>query len=180
MAARIHLAVVAFVAIVLPAANITLAAEDWNQFLGPNRNGIAPSATGLIDTWPADGPREVWRVSAGVGMSGLAISGGKLCTLVQKDKQQWLVALDPQTGKQLWETALAPEYKNAQGDGPRATPTISGDRVFAHTGQGVLACVNRTNGSLVWSHNTIGETKGKVAEYGMSCSPLIVGDLVIV
>jgi outer membrane protein assembly factor BamB len=156
------------------------AAEEWNQFLGPNRNGIASSATGLLETWPAGGPKEVWRVPSGVGMSGIAISGGSLCTLIQKSGQQWLVALDPLTGKQQWETALAPEYKNAQGDGPRATPTIVGERVFAYAGQGVLTCVNRTNGSQVWSHNVVGELGGKVADYGMACSPLVVGEFVIV
>jgi len=156
------------------------AADEWNQFLGPNRNGIAPSATGLLDSWPADGPKEIWRVPGGVGMSGIAISGGNLCTLIQKGGQQWLVALDPLTGKQQWETALAAEYKNAQGDGPRATPTIAGDRVFAYTGQGVLTCVSRTNGSQIWSHNVVGQQGGKVADYGMACSPLIVGELVVV
>jgi len=113
-------------------------------------------------------------------MSGIAIAGGHLCTLVQNDGQQWLVALDPATGKQQWQTALAPEYKNAQGDGPRATPTIAAGRVFAFTGEGVLTCVNLANGSRIWSHDVVGELKGKMAEYGMACSPLIVGDLVVV
>jgi len=151
-----------------------LTADEWNQFLGPNRNGIVPAAMGLLDSWPAGGPKEVWRVSGGVGMSGMAISGGQLITLVQKSEQQWLVALDALTGKLQWETALAPEYKNAQGDGPRGTPTIAGDRIFAYTGQGILCCLNRANGSLLWSHDVVGELGGKVSEYGMSCSPLLV------
>ena len=66
---------------------------EWPQFLGPSRNGIS-AETGLLDAWPAAGPREVWRVKGGVGMSGLAVSGGKLVTLVQQGGSQLAVALD--------------------------------------------------------------------------------------
>jgi len=166
-------------AAIFGASFVTLAAEDWPQFLGPHRNGIS-AATGLLDSWPIEGPKELWRVPGGVGMSGIAIAGEHLCTLVQHDGQQWLAAFDPTTGKQQWQTALAPEYKNAQGDGPRATPTIAGERVYAFTGQGVLKCLNLTNGSQIWSHDVVGELNGKIADYGMACSPLLVGDLVIV
>jgi outer membrane protein assembly factor BamB len=155
------------------------ASGEWPQFLGKNRTGIC-SETGLLDAWPAGGPREVWRVSGGVGMSNLAISRGQAITLVQKDGQQWLIALDAQTGKPLWQTALAPEYKNPQGDGPRGTPTIVGDTVLAYTGQGILVSANLRDGKLNWSRDVVGELGGKAAEYGMSCSPLVVGDLVIV
>jgi outer membrane protein assembly factor BamB len=169
----------ALVTALLAFAFAAQAADDWPQFLGPNRNGVS-LATDLMETWPAGGPKEVWRVPGGVGMSGIAISGSHLCTLVQRDGQQWLAAHDPATGKQQWQTALAPEYKNAQGDGPRATPTIAGDRVFAFTGQGILACLNLANGSQLWKHDVVSELKGKAADYGMACSPLIVGDIVIV
>src|SRR5262249_28976295 len=75
---------------------------DWPQFLGPQRDGICREAVKLIESWPAEGPKEMWRVSGGVGMAGLAIRGDHLCTLVQKEGQQWLIALDPKTGKQKW------------------------------------------------------------------------------
>jgi outer membrane protein assembly factor BamB len=152
---------------------------DWNQFLGPERNGIS-AESGLLDAWPQGGPREVWRVAGGVGMSGIAISGRSLCTLVQRDAKQWLVALDAQTGKPKWQTPLAPEYKNSQGDGPRATPTIRDKRVVAFTGQGILCAVNLDDGKLHWSHDVVSELGGKVADYGMASSPLLTGDLVVV
>src|SRR5437868_3918682 len=60
-------------------------AGDWQQFLGQYRDGISRSAIPLIDAWPGSGPKEVWRASGGGGMSGIAISGKWLCTLVQKD-----------------------------------------------------------------------------------------------
>src|SRR5262245_1615766 len=125
---------------------------EWPQFLGPNRNGIS-SENGLMDAWAQNGPNEVWRASGGVGMSGLAISKGKAVTLVQKDGQQFLVALNALSGKQIWETALAPEYKDRQGDGPRATPTITGDTVVALTGQGILVAAGLSDGKIAWSQN---------------------------
>lgn len=152
---------------------------DWPQHLGPNRNGIS-TETGLLDAWPDGGPKEVWRVKGGVGMSGLAISRGKLLTMVQRGGQQKLVALSADTGEQLWETDIAPAYRNAMGDGPRATPTIAGDQVFVFTGDGILAAVKFSDGKLLWSHDVLDELKGEPADYGMACSPLVVAGQVIV
>jgi outer membrane protein assembly factor BamB len=152
---------------------------DWPQFLGPSRTGISP-VTGLLDAWPEGSPKEVWRAKGGVGMSGLAIMSGQLVTLVQNDGKQWLTCLDAKTGQEQWQTPLAPEYKNPQGDGPRATPTIVGDRVLAFTGEGILVAANLSDGKIAWSHNVVSDLKGKVADYGMASSPLVVGDLVIV
>jgi len=160
-----------------PAA--TSKTGDWPQFLGPSRNGIS-AETGLLDAWPDGGPKEIWRIKGGVGMSGLAVTGGRLVTLVQNDGQQWLVCADAKTGKSLWQTVLAPEYKNPQGDGPRATPTITGDTVLAYTGEGILAAANLSDGKIRWSHNVVKESKGKVADYGMASSSLVVGDLAVV
>ena len=151
--------------------------HDWPQFLGPNRNGISQE-TGLIDRWPAGGPKEVWRVSGGVGMSGLVISRGRLVTLVQKDGEQQLVSLDALTGKTVWEQPLAPEYQNGMGNGPRATPAISGELIFSYTGEGILSAVNFASGKIVWTHNIVEELGGQVADYGMASSPLIIDNRV--
>ena len=152
---------------------------EWPQFLGPQRNGIS-AETGLLDRWPTDGPKQMWRVAGGVGMSGMAISRDRLVTLIQKEGQQWLIALNAQTGELVWQTKLAPEYRNGMGNGPRGTPAISGDLVFAFTGEGILTVVKFSDGKPVWSHNVVQELKGTVAEYGMACSPLVVGDRVLV
>ncbi len=133
--------------------------SEWPQFLGPQRNGIS-TETGLLDQWPTDGPKEVWRVPGGVGMSGLVIIGGRVVTLVQKEAQQQLVALDSKTGKGIWETTIASEYKNQQGDGPRATPTIHGDLVFAFSGLGTLAVANLATGKVLWTHNVVADLRG--------------------
>lgn len=152
---------------------------DWPQFLGPQRNGIS-SETGLLDRWPDGGPKEIWRVPGGVGSSGLAISRGRVLTLVQRGGKQWVVALDAKSGDSIWKTALAPEYTNAMGNGPRATPTIAGNLVFVFTGEGLLSAHGFADGKQLWSHHVVKELSGKEVAYGMACSPLVVGEQVIV
>jgi outer membrane protein assembly factor BamB len=169
---------IAAVARIAPAANDGRSPE-WPQLLGPHRNGIS-TETGLIDEWPQGGPAELWRIPGGVGMAGLAIRDGRLLTLVQREGRQWLVAYEARTGTPIWQVALAPEYHNPMGDGPRGTPTIAGDRVFAFTGEGILACVGFADGKLLWSLDIVSELKVKRAEYGMACSPLVAGDYVVV
>ena len=152
---------------------------EWPQHLGPQRNGLS-SETGLLDRWPDGGPKEIWRVPGGVGASGLAISRGRVLTLVQRDGKQWLVALDAKSGDSIWQTPLAPAYTNAMGNGPRATPTITGNLVCVFTGEGILSAHNFEDGKQLWSHHVVKELVGKEVAYGMACSPLVVGEQVIV
>jgi outer membrane protein assembly factor BamB len=164
--------------VLLPGA-LAAQSPSWPQFLGPDRTGISKE-TGLLAAWPEGGPKEVWRAAGGVGMSGLAVSGGRLVTLIQKDDQQWLACYESETGKSVWQTPLSLQYKNSQGDGPRATPTIAGGLVLAFTGEGLLVSASLSDGKIAWSQNVVSQLKGKVADYGMASSPLVVGDLVIV
>ncbi|MGE0757645.1 MAG: PQQ-binding-like beta-propeller repeat protein [Pirellulaceae bacterium] len=161
------------------APDASTADGEWPQFMGPQRNGIS-SETGLLVTWPAGGPRVSWRVSGGVGMSGIAVRAGRAVTLVQREGRQWLVGLDANNGQTLWQADLAPAYQNAMGNGPRATPCIAGGKVFALTGEGVLAAVDLRDGRRLWSVATLKELGGQEAEYGMASSPLVAGNVVIV
>ena len=154
-------------------------AGDWPQFLGPNRNGIS-NETGLLDKWPEDGPKVVWRAEGGVGMSGLAIAGGRVVTLMQGNGNQSVIVHDEKTGKRLQSVDIAPTYRNSMGNGPRATPAISDGTVYVFTGEGILAAVSIGAGKLLWKQDIVKQTGGKAAEYGMASSPLIVGDLVVV
>ncbi len=177
------LALVVFMLAVLETANCSCAdaqPADWPQFLGPERNGISRE-TGLIDAWPSDGPREVWRVPGGVGMSGFAIADGRLYTMVQKTGKQWVIARDAKTGKSMWETPVADAYRNPMGNGPRATPTVTKDSLFAFTGEGKLFALKTSDGGILWHHDVVKEHGGdQHADYGMACSPMVANDLVIV
>jgi len=175
---HVHAARIALVVFASVGASLATGA-DWPQFLGPNRNGVS-AETGLVDSFPKSGPKEIWRAKGGVGMSGMAISGGRALTLIQKEGQQWLIALDAATGKSLWQTPLAAEYENQMGNGPRATPTIVADKVFVYTGEGILSAHNFSDGKQLWSHNVVKDHGGEPADYGMACSPLVVGKLVVV
>jgi len=154
-------------------------ADDWPGFLGPRRDGIS-AETGLIDTIPAAGPKPIWRVPGGVGMSAVAVADGLAITAWNDAGQQWLVALDAATGKAAWKTPLAPVYENAMGNGPRATPTIAGDRVFAFSGEGILSAVSRTDGKILWQVDAVGNAGAEPSDYGMASSPLVVAEQVIV
>jgi outer membrane protein assembly factor BamB len=167
-----------FVAVMF-GMDLHASAGDWPQFLGPDRNGISDE-TGLIDAFPASGPTVVWSVEGGVGMSGIAVVGDSAFTLVQKDGSQIVIALDAATGDTRWETPVALAYENSMGDGPRATPTVADGRVFVFTGEGILAALDAASGDLLWSHDTPADFGGQPAVYGMACSPLAAGDLVVV
>ena len=136
--------------------------------------------TGLINEIPVIGPRIVWRAKLGVGMSNLAIAGDTVFTLYQDEAQQYVAALNAENGKQLWQVPIAPMYKNSMGNGPRATPTVTDDAAFVFTGDGVLAAVDITRQKLKWRVDTCGSLACKPADYGMSASPLLVGDTVVV
>jgi outer membrane protein assembly factor BamB len=133
-----------------------------------------------LKAWPEKGPRILWRKPGGVGMTQVAAVGNKLYTLVQHDEQQFLLCLAAETGDKVWETPFSAQYENGQGDGPRGTPTIVGGRAFVYGGEGVLAAIDLESGKLAWKHDVPRELGGKSSEYGMACSPLAVGELIVV
>lgn len=171
---RLNLALIV-VAVSLPAA----AADDWPQFLGPNRTGES-TEKGLLAEWPENGPPETWRVDCRGGLSGIAVVEKRAITMTQPADRQMVTAFDVETGEQLWEAPIAPAYRNQMGQGPRATPTVSGDLVYAFSGDGVLAAIELNSGRVAWKSPVLAEFEGKPADYGMASSPLVCGDLVVV
>lgn len=154
-------------------------ADEWPGFLGARRDGISME-TGLVDRILADGPKPIWRVAGGVGMSAVAVADGLAITTWNEVGKQWVVALDAATGQEAWRAALGPAYENAMGNGPRATPTIAGERVFAFSGEGVLVAVSRTDGTILWQVDAVGDADAEPSDYGMASSPLVVAEQVIV
>ncbi len=167
------------VLVVLAAVSASASGEDWPQFLGPDRTGVTQEA-GLLTDWPEDGPHELWRADCVGGLSGIAVAGDLVLTMAQDDDNQVVVAFAAATGRPVWRTAVAPAYRNAMGNGPRATPAFSAGRVYAYTGDGVLVALDAKTGAVRWSREIVAESGGKPAEYGMASSPLVYGGLVIV
>src|SRR5258708_104259 len=128
--------------------SLTTFAADWPQWRGPNRDGISIE-TGLAASWPSNGPSLVWKIKGlGQGYSSLAISKGRIYTQGQKDGKEWVIALDVKNGNKIWEVPTGSPYSNDRGDGPRGTPTVDGDRVYAINGTGVLVCLDAATGKV--------------------------------
>ena len=149
---------------------------DIPQWRGPNRDGIFP-ATGLLQQWPADGPKLAWKTEKlGKGMAGVSIAGGKIFTTAGRKGGQFLVALDLATRAELWAAKIS-----EKGGEPRCTPTIDGDLAFAVSANGDLAAVQTTTGAIVWTKNYAVDFDGaKTPTWQFSESPLVDGSNLIV
>lgn len=164
----------------LAAQAMAQTAALWPQWRGPNRDGISKE-TGLLKQWPADGPPLVWKAAgAGRGYSSFSISDGKLYTMGLRGDREFVVAFDVATGKEAWATAHGSAFRNDRGDGPRGTPTIDGDRVYALGGNGDLSVLDAKTGKIVWSKNVLKEFGGSNITWGISESPLVLGNKVLV
>ena len=153
---------------------------DWPQWRGPNRDGISKE-TGLLNQWPTDGPPLVWKATgAGTGYSSLSISNGRIFTMGVRQGREYVLAFDANTGKELWATPHGGVFKNDRGDGPRGTPTVDGNRLFALGGNGDLSCMETGSGRLVWTMNILQKFGGSNPRWGISESPLIMGEKVLV
>jgi outer membrane protein assembly factor BamB len=169
-----------------------LGAADWPQYRGPLTNGITTEA--IQKVWTGAAPKQVWKVESEGGFSSFVVGGGRLFTLALKEsegaKQESVVALDAATGRELWFSALNfPKYdsggdagtdSNKGGDGPRSTPTIDGDRVYAFSSQLVLNCYEAATGKSVWSRDLIKEHSGRNIQWQNATSPLLDDGMIFV
>jgi outer membrane protein assembly factor BamB len=155
-------------------------AADWPQWRGVHRDGIAPE-TGLLDSWPKGGPPLVWKTHGlGEGYASAAISAGRLFIQGQQGDREFVLALDARSGKELWRSPTGIPFKESRGYGPRGTPTIDGDRLYALAADGMLVCLDTATGRRLWGFNVVDRFHSHVLHWGMSESPLVEGDRVIV
>ena len=157
---------------------VLLVSADWPQFRGPNRDGRS-TETGLAKQWPPEGPRVVWRVPLGKGYSGMAVASGRIFTMFGAGGDEFAVALDVQTGKELWRSRVDALYKDQVGDGPRATPTVSGELVYVVSGKGKLHALKAASGERVFMRDFVAEFGSDPPTWGFSSSPLVEGDLLL-
>lgn len=153
-------------------------AADWPTFRGADRTDVS-TETGLLKKWPSDGLKQVWlNKDAGLGYSGYAIVGSTLYTMGSRDAVEYVIAIDITTGKEKWSAEAGALLTNGWGDGPRATPTVDGDKVYALSGKGILICLGAADGKEIW-RASMTELGGKVPGWGYCESPIIEGNLVI-
>jgi len=174
--------VLVLVAVALSAPE--LSADDWPQWGGPQRD-LVWREKGIVKKLPTDGllPR-VWSVPLGEGYAGPAVAAGKVYITDLVDRQnasatERVLCLDAETGKLLWTHSYPVQYSIAYPAGPRATPTVDGDRVYAFGAVGDLFCLNAADGKVVWKHHTVADLGGRIPTWGMAAAPLVEGDQLI-
>jgi len=153
---------------------------DYPQFLGPSRNGVVTS-TQLNLNWETHPPKLVWQRPVGAGWSGFAVVGNTAITQEQEGDWEKVVAYDLHTGEVLWSHQdKARYYTVPAGLGPRATPTISGNSVYTVGSTGILNCLDFKTGEQRWTTNIFEENNAEPPPWGISISPLVLDELVIV
>lgn len=165
----------------LAAAGAARGAEpagEWPWYRGPSWSGISRE-TGLLKTWPAAGPRVIWKAPLGEGYSGISVAGGRVYTMYARGDDEFVACLDAATGKQIWRVRTDANRFDDQGSGPRSTPTVDGDVVFALGARAVLHALKAETGETVWMKDLKVEFGAKVPRWGASTSPLVEGDLLL-
>lgn len=153
---------------------------DWPQWRGPDRTGMSKD-TGLLKNWPVDGPKSVWSVSGlGAGYGSVAVVANRVYLQGFDGGRSWVFALDRGTGKQIWKAPLGQGLDQDRGDGPRGTPTVDGDTIFALSEGGDLAGLKASDGSALWKLNILRDFSGHNPHWLLSESPLVDGKNVIV
>ena len=153
---------------------------DWYRWRGPDLNGISKE-TGWQAQWPADGPKQLWKKSVGVGFSSMSISQGRVYTMGNDGNATDTVwCFDAGTGAQIWKHSypcpLDPKYYEG---GTSCTPTVDGDRVYTIGRKGDLFCFDAANGKVIWSKNVETDFGDEIPTWGFAGSPLVEDDLLI-
>jgi len=154
--------------------------HDYPQFLGPTRNGVVPGVR-LATDWSAQPPRRAWRQAIGTGWSGFAVAGDLAITQEQRGEDELVIAYEAATGRGRWSHSDRARYATViAGEGPRATPTVHDGRVFTMGATGLVNALDLATGRRLWSRDVLADNEAQSPEWGKSCSPLVVGGLVVV
>lgn len=179
----------------LLAVTTSLLADDWPQWLGPNRDAHWKE-TGLIQSFPKAGLKPQWRAPLGGGYSGPAVAQGRVYVM---DRQlpagttppgnpfergqipgtERVLCLDARDGHQIWAHEDSIAYTVSYASGPRVTPTVSEGKVYTLGAEGRLLCLDALNGQVVWSKEFQKEFAIKTPVWGFAGHPLVDGNKVI-
>lgn len=159
-------------------STLALTAADWPQWRGAKRDGHSPE-TALLREWPPDGPTLAWKTNGvGAGYSSVSVAAGKIYTMGDRGDSSFVHALSL-AGKPLWSAKVGKPGGGGGYPGPRSTPTVDAERVYALGQYGDLVCVEAASGKEVWRKNLVKDFGGEVGGWGYSESPLIDGEQLI-
>lgn len=159
-------------------ATVAMGEEDWAQYRGPDRSGTV-SADGLLRSWEARQPTQVWHRKIGAGFSAVSVAGERLFTMDAVELEEAVLAIDLRTGETVWRTVVGdtnPEFFPSTG--PRSTPTIAGDKLYTVSSQSRLLVMSAESGEILWEKDLT--EYGPTPRFGYSMSPLVDGDNLIV
>ncbi|MGZ8920192.1 MAG: outer membrane protein assembly factor BamB family protein [Limisphaerales bacterium] len=153
---------------------------EFPQFNGPGRNAVLDGPV-LETNWTSHPPKVLWRQSVGAGWSGFAVRDGLAITMEQRGEEEFVVAYELLTGRRVWMHSDVARYATTiAGVGPRATPTIVGEKAYTFGGTGILKCLDLRSGRVHWTTDTAKEGGAKVPDWGFASSPLLINEMVIV
>ncbi|MCC6390915.1 MAG: PQQ-like beta-propeller repeat protein [Bryobacterales bacterium] len=163
-----------------PAAMVTVIPAVWTSFRGPDLDGVYRQGE-ILTKWPEKGLPLVWKQPIGLGYSSFVAGEGRAYTIEQRREKEVVAAYDIQTGKEVWTHSYGAFFQESMGgDGPRATPAYHGGYVFSLGATGRLCVLNAKTGAVRWAKNILDENQASNLPWGMSASPLIVDDKVVV
>ena len=167
-------------------------ADDWPQWMGPERDGIYREQ-GIVDRIPEGGLPVLWRVPIAGGYSGPAVADGRVFVTDyvatsgtstnnpggrdQLQGSERILCFDATSGDELWKVTYDRPYHLSYANGPRATPTVDGDRVYVLGAEGDLRCLQTNTGELVWKKQLAEEFQVESPIWGHAAHPLVHGDL---
>ncbi|MEO1994708.1 MAG: SUMF1/EgtB/PvdO family nonheme iron enzyme [Planctomycetaceae bacterium] len=157
--------------------------EDWPRWRGRRGDGTW-RAPNLPETWPANGLQRVWRREVGGGYGGVTVTGGRVYLMDRQRTPQdseRVLCFDAVSGQPLWSHTYEVDYQNvAYDNGPRSTPTVFQGRVYTLGAVGHLNCLDAATGEVIWTQDLVGDFAARIPIWGLSASPLVFQDLLIV
>ena len=169
--------------VVFAASSGSVVADDWPQWRGPKRDGVWRE-TGIIERFAGPELDKVWRAEIGSGYSGPTVANGRVYVtdrVVEPKQIERIHCLDAKTGKKRWTHSYDCEYRDVGYEaGPRASVTIDTGRAYSLGTMGHFFCLDASSGSVVWKKDLFSEYKIRMPIWGISCSPLVEEDRVIV
>ncbi len=169
----------------------SVSAADWPQWLGPDRDSVWREQ-GILEEFPEGGPKVQWRAPVELGYAGPAVAEGRVFVMdyVLKageirnnpsardhlEGTERVLCFDADSGELLWKHEYARPYSVSYGGGPRCTPTVDGERVYALGGEGNLWCLDVRDGRVIWSKDFVKDYGAETPLWGVAAHPLVAGD----